>query len=635
MREEKEKEQPVRPLFYSNRNPNPVFTIGLEGKIVYANPSGREVLSHCQSGLDDTLTSDAFTEVARQAYNSSKIIKEAFPHDEAYIDFTFVPRNGSGLIDVFGTDISEEARHRHFFEIISAFSTALLTTQTEDDVAWTIVDEAIEQLSYEDCVVYLLDRGTGELVQRAAYGPKNQNPKSREIRNPLRLRPGRGIVGRAAIQRRTIIVDDLSKEDSYIVDDKARLSEIAVPIIANGQVIGVIDSEHHQKGYFTSEDQKILESIASIAATGLQRSKATENIRHTEERYRNLIENIFGGIYILRNDKFVFVNERFAEMTGFSIAELTSESFDSSTIIHRLDEKAKKAIESRTKGDFSPKSYELEIKTKQGEIRNLAINTSISEDEKGYYALGIALDITETLKSKRELEQVIDSLEKRTSELNDFAHLASHNLRAPVTNLLGLLEHYNHYDPTDPLNKEIVKKFELSAKQLNLTLEEMHKVLQIRAEKDFEYSTIKLETVFNEVASHIGEKIKKSRIKIETDFQVQKLKYVRSHIENAFLNLITNSIKYGKPGEDPYLKISSHEENGNIVLTFADRGIGVNLDRHGDDIFGMYKRFHNHPEARGLGLYLTKKQLQALGSDITVKSSPNIGTTFFITLNSK
>lgn len=635
MREETDKEQVLRPLFYSNRNPNPVFTLSLEGKIVYSNPAGKEVLHHSQTGLDDSMATENFTLVAAAAYKNSKIIKESLPYKNAYIVFTFVPRAGSGLVDVFGTDISEEAGHRHFFEIISAFSTALLSAQTEDDVARIIVEEAVEHLSYADCVVYLIDRATGELVQRAAYGSKTLGAKGRKIPSPIRLRQGSGIAGRAAMLRRTIIVDDLSKEDSYVVDDKARLSEIAVPIIANGQVIGVIDSAHDQKGYFSSEDQKILESIASIAATGLLRSQAIENIRHTEEKYRHLIENVFGGIYILRDDRFVFVNERFAEMTGFSVAELTSESFDSAAIIHRLDEKAKKAIESRTKGDFSPKSYELEIKTKQGEIRNLAINTSISEDEKGYYALGIALDITDTLKSKRELEEVIESLEERTSELNEFAHLASHNLRSPVTNLLGLLEHYNHYDPTDPLNTEIVKKFELSAKQLNLTLEEMHKVLHIRAEKNFDYRTVDLEDVLHDIKAQVGEKMIKSRIRIETDFRILKLKYVRSHIENLFLNLVTNAIKYAKEGEDPHLKISSRRENGNIVLTFTDKGIGIDLKRHGNELFGMYKRFHNHPESRGLGLYLIKKQLQALGSDIRVESTPGLGTTFLITLSSK
>jgi len=634
--EETEKLSADRDEFsYLENDPNPVFTLNTKGEFVYANPSGKSLMEVHGNFFEGSSDNESIKNKVAESLKSQKTVETSFRKGDVHIGLIFRPRADKQHVDVFGTDISEEANHRKFFEIISAFSTSLLQTRTENDVAWTIVREAISRLAYLDCVVYLYDRRSGELIQRAALGAKSPDPDQKEIQNPIRLKIGEGIVGSAALEQRTIIINDLSSDQRYVVDDAKRSSEIAVPIIAENELIGVIDSEHPEKGFYSATDAKILESIASISATGIQRARAGEEIKHAEDRYRNLVENAFGGIYILRDEHFEYVNDRFAEITGYTAEELTSSEFDSSVLIHRADEPAIDAMQSRLLGDYSPKSYQLEILTKQGEIRNLAINTSIVSDELGYYALGVTLDITETVKSKKELEHVIRSLEKRTKELDEFAHLASHNLRSPVTNLMGLLKHYNHYDPTDPSNSAIVERFEQSVKQLNLTLEEMHKVLQVRAESEFEYGSVCLNKVLEDAISQISQKVKSSRLKLDTDFEVAEFKYVRRHIENVFLNLITNAIKYGKPKRDPELRISSKQKGGKILLTFMDKGLGIDLEKHGKDIFGMYKRFHSNPDSRGLGLYLIKKQLESLGSEISVESEPGLGTTFFVTLNSK
>ena len=399
--------------------------------------------------------------------------------------------------------------------------------------------------------------------------------------------------------------------------------------------MGVIDSEHPEKERFTKEDAKILESNASIAATRIQRARALEEIKHTEEKYRSFVENAFGGLYILRGAHFEYINERFSEITGYVSDELTDPDFNSEDLIIGADTQAKEAMAARERGDFSPKSYELEIRTKTGGIKQLAINTSILEDEKGYYALGIALDISERVESKRRLEQVIESLERRTEELNEFAHLASHNLRSPVTNLMGLLEYYNHDDPTDPSNSVIVEKFSSSVDQLNLTLEEMHEILKVRAEKKSTFDPVDLNEIIESVKLQLSEKIRNARFKILLDFELSEIHYDHSHLTNLFLNLISNAIKYRRDDVDPWIKIRSEKVETGIKLIFEDNGQGIDLLRHGKDLFGLYKKFHSHPDSRGLGLHLVKRQLNSLGSEITAESEPLKGTKFTVILNSK
>ena len=101
------------------------------------------------------------------------------------------------------------------------------------------------------------------------------------------------------------------------------------------------------------------------------------------------------------------------------------------------------------------------------------------------------------------------------------------------------------------------------------------------------------------------------------------------------LNMITNSIKYANPDEKPQIKIKAYADDEFVKIVFQDNGLGINLDRHGKEIFGMYKRFHNHPDSRGLGLYLVKTQLDTLGGSITVNSEIGVGTAFTVALRTK
>jgi len=617
---------------YPDRNPNPVMTIGENGELVYANYAASIMLKNFgRNGNEKISFPEGFDKCVSLAIESNEIQKETFGISDGHYSFNFCPRE-DGRVDLFGTNISEEVKNETYFSTISAFSTAILNADTEDEVAITITHEAIARLSYVDCVVYLADRQNGTLKQKAAHGPKNPKSILDSLKDPISLNFGAGIVGFAASEKRTVIVKDISQDGRYTLDNGQRKSEIAVPIMADDEVIGIIDSEHPEKDYFTQEDAKILESIASIASTRIQHTRALEETKHTEAKYKSFVENAFGGLYILRNDLFDYANDQFCEMVGYDLNELTVPNFDMQKLIVDADQKTTLALEARKRGDYSPKSYQLEVKTKQGHLRYLAINTSVLKDKKGYFTLGIALDITETIQSRHRLEEAVESLEKKTEELNEFAHLASHNLRAPVTNLIGLLDHYDRENPADSTNQIILEKFSQTVEQLNLTLEEMHQVLRVRAKESIEFNTVDLNELVEGIKLQLSEKIRTTQFSIQTNFEVNKVKYDKAHLENLFFNLISNSLKYGRQEVNPYIQIHCSEMNDHIRLVFKDNGLGIDLDKHGKHLFGMYKRFHDNPEGRGVGLYLVKRQLNALGGTISAESEPNLGTCFTVFL---
>ena len=620
---------------YPDRNPNPIFTLDCNSELVYCNKAASGLLEICGSHAEQIIYPEGFTEINALAASTATIRKKVFQIDDYHYSFSFYPRETDGLVDVFGMDITEEVKHQTYFSIISSFTTALLNAKTEVEVARTITKEAISKLSFIDCVVYLVNRQTGTLEQKAAFGTKNSESIDETVHNPLILNFNEGVVGYAASEKKTIIVADVSKEKRYILDDEHRLSEIAVPIISGEEVIGVIDSEHPKKNYYSQEDAKILEAIASIAATRIQQIRAEKETELAQAKFQSFVENAFGGLYIHRNKKFEYVNEQLCEITGYSKAEMLDPSFDMQAIIVSADQNAIRTMKARHQGDNSPKSYQMEIMSKTGSIRQLSINTSVLTDNEDHVTLGIALDVTETIQSRYQLEEVIDALARRSEELNEFAHIASHNLRAPVTNLIGLLQHYNRADPSDSMNEMIMDKFIESVDQLNLTLEEMHQVLKIRAKASFDCSSVNLNELVNAIKIELSEKIRVNSFEIKTNFNIEHINYEKSHLKNLFLNLISNAIKYRREGISPMIKISSSKSDNQICLKFEDNGLGIDLAKHGNDIFGMYKRFHSIPEGRGMGLYLVKRQLNALGGSITVKSELNVGTCFSVLLNSR
>lgn len=173
-----------------------------------------------------------------------------------------------------------------YLKIINEFTIHLLNQDSIEGIAWSVTKDAIAYLGFEDCVVYLIEEDM--LVQKAAYGAKN--PTEHKIINCIEIPIGQGIVGTVAKTGQPLLVSDTSLDERYIEDDDYRFSELAVPIIFENQVIGVIDSENAQKDFFNKEHLSILTTIASMVATKIGQAKAKQELKFTNERLENLVK---------------------------------------------------------------------------------------------------------------------------------------------------------------------------------------------------------------------------------------------------------------------------------------------------------------------------------------------------------
>ncbi|MEM6342846.1 MAG: response regulator [Bacteroidota bacterium] len=197
-------------------------------------------------------------------------------------------RRLSNLI-VYGLEISERKkaeqevqRRAAIQKTINYFSTSLFNLNSEEDILWDIAKNCIRELEFVDAVVYTLDRERKVLVQRAAYGNKEDGEFA--IYEPIEIPLGKGIVGNVALTGKPELVSNTSLDDRYILDDEVRLSELAVPIIGPGGTLGVLDSEHPEKNFFTEEHLSILTIIANIAANKIIRARVVEDLASAKEK---------------------------------------------------------------------------------------------------------------------------------------------------------------------------------------------------------------------------------------------------------------------------------------------------------------------------------------------------------------
>jgi len=246
--------------------------------------------------------------------------------------------------------------------------------------------------------------------------------------------------------------------------------------------------------------------------------------------------------------------------------------------------------------------------------------------------ISIQRDVTIEKEKEKEREQLIRELTQNNNDLKQFSYITSHNLRAPLSNLTGLLNLVDDIPIDNPELKEIINGFSTSTHLLNETINDLVKVIIIKDNPSINKEKVLIkevfENVFNQLSFLIG--IHKPILKIELE-ELSILNSNKSYLESIFLNLLTNSIKYKSTNKQLKITITSKVVDDNIILSFKDNGIGIDMERNKNKIFGLYQRFHNHPDSKGLGLYLVKSQVESMNGSIDVESEVGKGTTFTIT----
>lgn len=295
---------------------------------------------------------------------------------------------------------------------------------------------------------------------------------------------------------------------------------------------------------------------------------------------------------------------------------------------------ADKATTSSARKDLTRKiglyDFENRYVTKNGTIVWLLWTSFPVEKDQLVYA--VAKNIT--LKKHLELERNahLAEITQINKELKQLTYTTAHDLRSPVNNLLAIFDLLDTSNITDPETLELISIMEISIQNLKKTLIDHVAILDEKNETDNHLETLNLNDVLKEVLLSINSLIQNSKAKITTDFSaVETIIFNKNSLKSIFLNLITNSIKYSKPGRLPVINFNSHRFSGSNQLIITDNGVGFDMDKVKDKIFGLHQKFNCHKDSNGIGLYLVYNHVTNHGGHISLESKINEGSKFTIT----
>lgn len=247
--------------------------------------------------------------------------------------------------------------------------------------------------------------------------------------------------------------------------------------------------------------------------------------------------------------------------------------------------------------------------------------------------LGIASDISKIKEVEKEMVSLLDISNEQNKRLLNFAHIVSHNLRSHSGNFSMLLN-FLEKDDTEETRNELFPMLRSSSDSLEETVRHLNEVVGIHTRIEENLKPIPLDHFVENAIANVKALLLDVEGKIENEVPKNILvKAVPAYLESALLNFLTNAIKYRAKDRPPLIRLSVKHKEKKVVLSIADNGMGIDMHKHGAKLFGMYKTFHGNKDARGIGLFITKNQIEAMGGKIEVESAVGKGTTFKISLN--
>jgi signal transduction histidine kinase len=245
---------------------------------------------------------------------------------------------------------------------------------------------------------------------------------------------------------------------------------------------------------------------------------------------------------------------------------------------------------------------------------------------------GMFQDINDSKKREVVLQDSLALSSDQNKRLQNFAYIVSHNLRSHTGNLEFMVNLFKETDSDDE-RAEVFEHIKAISSSLNTTVKHLEEVVQIQSEINNEKKIIEFEDTFKSIVRALKSNITEADANIEYDFsRCPEIDYIPAYLESILQNLLTNSIKYRQKNRQPKIKCHTFKLNKHSYLIFEDNGIGIDMARHGDQVFGMYKTFHQNHDAKGIGLFITRNQVESLGGTIKVESAVNVGTKFTIKL---
>lgn len=355
--------------------------------------------------------------------------------------------------------------------------------------------------------------------------------------------------------------------------------------------------------------------------------------RNKESFLETLRRSAIGMALVDLDGKWIQVNQAICDSLGYTKKELYQTHF--TAITHKDDLEPGLTLMQETI-DGKRDGYQIEKRYyhKNGSVVHAILTVTVVRDIFGKILHFIAqlLDITDRINSKKQLEKLLKVSKTQNDSLLNFAHIVSHNLRSHSSNM-SMLAKFLTTEENPEEQKNIHAMLLDATDSLSETIQHLNEVVHVKTDATDHLKSINLFDIITNIEKGISGLLDShdttTIIKVPKEHRV---KAVPAYMESILFNLYTNALKYSSPDRKPVIQISSTVKTNSLLIKFSDNGLGIDLKRHGAKLFGMYKTFHKHKEAKGIGLFITKNQVESMNGNIAVESTLGTGTTFLITL---
>ncbi len=528
---------------------------------------------------------------------------------------------------------------KHFDLLIKLNRISFVERNSIDDIYKTITEVAVEGLEIDRAGFWkVID---DKLVCVNLYD-KISNSHIQENEINARDLP---IYFKALQDGIAIVADDVMTnkytqelKESYLIP-LGITDMLDLPIRENGKVTGVLCCEHRDNPRVWSEsDFGFAKSIADVLALMLEQFKNRKleaELIESERKLSLITDNSLDGFVVIENKIITYISSSYCKLMEYSEEEACKMKLeDIFEMMHKDDVEGAKSIIYENLGKKNKNfKYVFRIRGKSGKYFWREDSVSVIYENDGSYSkyIIISRDISTMKNAEIKIERLFNISKNQNKKLLDFTHIISHNIRSNTSNMAMIIDLIS--DTKDEIERhEYLDLLKQSSDKLTDTIHYLNETINIQLNSKTEMIKVNLKDEINKTIQSLDEIVENQTIKINLNVPNDlEINTISTYLEIILSNLITNAIKYKLPERNLVIDIDVTKTSSSFTIFVKDNGIGIDMKRNKDKVFGMYKTFHGNPDAVGLGLFMTKNHVVALGGNIDLYSEIGIGSEFKVT----
>jgi PAS domain S-box-containing protein len=578
-------------------------------------------------------------------------------------------------------DITERKREQQELELLLSLTDAAHAAETFEAAIGTALKKISEMSGWDLAEAWIHDKENQSLNYSAVW--YRQEPGLDEFAKQSKtytFTENEGLPG-LIFSNKTVWLEDLSRvspdlnKRGFLAGKYGLKSCFGIPITFNNKVLAALVFYHKEIKVEDTRLEKVVASLASQLGSVLHSKKAAEELRQayqklkesneelsaTEEllkeanqeleerirlrtlqvtqiaqQFKFLADSIPHIVWTAKADgTFDYFNDKWTRYAGIVPGPAFERSWE--RIIHPDDLLFTRRAWEQSVLTGEPFEVEYKLKKSPEEAYRWHLAKAVSMiDEYGHVLkwFGTSTDIHDYKLAEEGLKKKNEELYKINSDLDNFVYTASHDLKAPVLNLEGLINYLEKViNRKDTMQQEkVLEMIKGSVQKFKLTIKELTDISRIQKNMEEDIDLVNFNDLVEEFCYTHREQLNTFGANIVTDFQVETMKFSKKNLRSVVFNLLSNAIKYRAVQRKPHVMISTEvTEEKDLLLSVRDNGLGIAEDQI-EKIFGMFKRLHDHVEGSGVGLYIVKRIVENAGGRIEVESHLNEGSVFKIYL---